>query len=193
MTNKGVTIVELVVVLGIIGVLVGMSFPAINSIRERSQETVCQNNIRQINLACTMYLDGAKRLPPPSRVGFAEGWTFKLLSFMDQDNLVNSIPMDTLIVDVEEAASKPPETLRCPTRAMLGEESIDGIPVAHYVIVGSNQDSDPEIWDAPLSLKAAWLNSPELPNIGSEPGPHNKGYFWARSRRSEVKFRLPTP
>jgi prepilin-type N-terminal cleavage/methylation domain-containing protein/prepilin-type processing-associated H-X9-DG protein len=55
--NKGFTLVELLTVIGIIGVLVSLLLPAIQRARESSRSTQCKSNLRQIGLAMTQYLD----------------------------------------------------------------------------------------------------------------------------------------
>lgn len=55
--RSGFTLVELLTVIGIIGVLVGLLLPAIQRARESSRSTQCKSNLRQIGLAMTQYLD----------------------------------------------------------------------------------------------------------------------------------------
>ena len=58
------TLVELLVVIGIIGILVAMLLPAVQAAREAARKSQCQNNLKQIGIAVLNYEQANKRLPP---------------------------------------------------------------------------------------------------------------------------------
>ncbi len=58
------TLVELLVVMGIIGVLVAMLLPAVQAAREAARKSQCQNNLKQLGIAVLNYEQATKRLPP---------------------------------------------------------------------------------------------------------------------------------
>ena len=93
---KGFTIVELLVVIAIIGVLVSLTLPAVNSVREASRQTTCRNQLRQIGLATLQYAEVNKeRLPPlwnstRSQPWENFGWRIHLLPHLEQQNLYDA-------------------------------------------------------------------------------------------------------
>jgi prepilin-type N-terminal cleavage/methylation domain-containing protein/prepilin-type processing-associated H-X9-DG protein len=60
---RAFTLVELLVVIAIIGILVALLLPAIQAAREAARRASCQNNIKNIGLACINFHDTSKHLP----------------------------------------------------------------------------------------------------------------------------------
>lgn len=60
----GFTLIELLVVVAIIGVLIGMLLPAVQSAREAARSTDCKNRIRQLALATHLHHDAIGYFPP---------------------------------------------------------------------------------------------------------------------------------
>src|SRR5215210_9008556 len=63
------TLVELLVVIGIIAILISSLLPALNHARKKAQAVSCASNMRPIYLACMMFAqDNKGHLPRPHQV-----------------------------------------------------------------------------------------------------------------------------
>ena len=93
MRRAAFTLVELLVVMGIVATLVGLLLPAVQKTRAAAARAACFNNLKQIGLALHHHHDAAGSFPagrgaPAPQVFSAHA---RLLPFVEQENLKNLI------------------------------------------------------------------------------------------------------
>lgn len=66
MLRRAITMVEVLVVIGIIGLLFGLSLSAIQNARAAADKLACQNNLRQIAVAIHHYHQDYGHVPKPA-------------------------------------------------------------------------------------------------------------------------------
>src|SRR3989339_1392859 len=62
--RKAFTLVELLVVISIIALLLSILLPSLNKAREAAKKIVCQSNIKQQILACSLYMQNNNQCFP---------------------------------------------------------------------------------------------------------------------------------
>lgn len=103
---SGFTLVELLVVVAIIGLLVALLLPAVQSTRESARRTACTNNLKQIALALLNYADARGQFPLGAYSAVTEdhpaeedglGWATQILPQLEEQAIYdkfknNNIP-----------------------------------------------------------------------------------------------------
>jgi prepilin-type N-terminal cleavage/methylation domain-containing protein/prepilin-type processing-associated H-X9-DG protein len=117
--RRAFTLIELLVVIAIIGVLISLLLPAVQKVRETANRAKCQNNLKQIGLACLHYEATHRYLPPggDARTNTQGSMLVQILPYMEQDNLYREIRKYPTI-PAAQAAGVLPRTFpyaRCPS------------------------------------------------------------------------------
>lgn len=99
--RRGFSLIELLVVIGIIATLIGLLLPAVQRVREGAMQTQCRNNLRQVALAVLQYEVDHKRLPP---AGTGYGWCEVSILFKSDPHIVNQNGLALLLPYLEQGS-----------------------------------------------------------------------------------------
>ncbi len=113
----GFTLIELLVVVAIIGVLVGLLLPAVQSAREAARRTQCQNNLRQVGIGLHGHHAARNHFPTNVSSGNARhNWCSQLLPFLDDNPLASIYDYTVRFDDIrnQEAVQAHLPFMNCP-------------------------------------------------------------------------------
>src|SRR5690554_165040 len=85
---RAFTLVELLVVIGIIALLISILLPALNSARSAAISLTCQSNLRQVMQAVQMYANENKGIMPHTYGNAGDGdlngtyWTVQIAPYL---------------------------------------------------------------------------------------------------------------
>ena len=116
--KPGFTLVELLVVIGIIAILVALLLPAIQSAREAARRTQCLNHLRQLGVAAHNFHDVHRALPPARYLDDYASWCVLLLPYLEENNLYEAWDLDRPYYQQPEQAARTTlvPLFNCPTR-----------------------------------------------------------------------------
>jgi len=136
MNRRAFTLVELLVVITIIGILVSLLMPAVQSARESGRNTTCKNHLKQLGTGFEQYQGKHKYYPSGGWgwgwIGDADrgtghsqpgAWGFGVLPFIEQQalyELASDGERESISEEQKEGTARmtaiPLETMNCPSR-----------------------------------------------------------------------------
>jgi prepilin-type N-terminal cleavage/methylation domain-containing protein len=141
------TLIELLIVISIIGLLISLLLPAVQSSRSAARRTTCQNNLRQIGLASQQFVSAKGHFPSAggnsqdfdttlAADGFERaGWCFQLLPFLELQDLYQHGHNHSIEEDIPELGMSITEVqvpvFNCPDRGIrVSEPTEEGVVFA---------------------------------------------------------------
>lgn len=101
-TSASFTLIELLIVISVIAILAGMLLPALNRAKESARKIECLNNLKQIYLASSNYIDSQKEYIVPALYGSIWGIlldktdSWGKQTYLQQPNVTGTISRYTL-------------------------------------------------------------------------------------------------
>ena len=122
-TAGGFTLIELLVVVAIIGVLVGLLLPAVQSVREAARRSQCQNNLRQVGIALHTFYSARDCFPTlvsgttTTSGTVKHNWCAQLLPYLDDQPLASLYDFTVRFDDPQNvvAVQTPLRVMNCPS------------------------------------------------------------------------------
>jgi prepilin-type N-terminal cleavage/methylation domain-containing protein len=187
--RQGVTLIELLVVIFIIGIMLSLLLPALQSARAKAATTACKNNVRQLGIALGRYIDSHKKFPDDN------AWTLCTLKYIEEWDLADAIGTSP----PPNAVIPRPRLFRCPAQSDP-DTTVPGVYTSHYILTVDRPTprlrGDRIPWDLhdreDLSRSDApsfnpWYIGPEinfaqqLALFESGTGPHPGGVFYTHT------------
>ena len=153
--RRGMTLVELLVVIGIVALLLAITLPAVQWARESARKTQCQNNLRQTILAAhsfhttegtlpSFYNGTAKPFPLNEWDLFhMHSWRVPLLPYLEQSALHEQVDFEAFATEPENlpVGQSVVPTFICPSS---GDPSDMGWGLKHDPVSSPPRDETPE-------------------------------------------------
>lgn len=163
---RGLTRLEVLLALSVIILNVSIFLPLVHQARETAQRNQCKNNLKQVGLAITNYVDVHKCYPSgfdinPDGNYLGWGWNLKILAYMDAADLHHKI--EPLLAEGIHGLPDTPEfhrqlaTLWCPSETVA--ETVPHAMVVTAKVVDGIVSEGTEDWQSRLPRSSYFGNA----------------------------------
>jgi prepilin-type N-terminal cleavage/methylation domain-containing protein len=165
--RQGFTLVELLAVVAIIGTLVGLTLPAIQSARESARRSQCGSNLRQMGIAIASYESARRTFPLGNEAhnGRHHAWSSFVLPYLEESVTASRInyalpwnhPTNVELADTMISI------YLCPSRiqSYAGKQDYGGVLGTSVVL--SETETRPHGWEHGGILYATDAQGPRAP------------------------------
>lgn len=141
MSRRGLSLIELLIAIGIIGLLCALLAPAIMSARGAARKMECSSHLRQLGLAASNYAS-AHNCMPPGAVHFYS-WLVMLLPYVDQGDVYQRFDFSDAEMNRFRQGSQNPiwkaniAVFKCPTDPLAWRRDNDVPKHSYHGCAGS--------------------------------------------------------
>jgi len=181
----GFTLIELLVVIAIIAILIGLLVPAVQKVRDAASRAQCQNNLKQLGLACQNFDGTYKRLPAAlihsGRAAATTPYSGPEVSYAGQQYVVYNHPGFVALLPYIEQG---------PLFKMYNYQFANSVSSPNGLAVGPNPAGNPNITvgNAVVAIFVCPADETPAPVVNDTPGTTTNYYERNNARRGNYLF-----